>query len=179
MKRLIFLIAIAAPGFLSAQTVNLVPQPVKIAYGEGAFILDANSTLQVDAKNPSLKDAAGFFQSYVKNISGLALPVNGKQQKSIQFRITPTAGIGEEGYILDVKPMNITVTANTRAGIINGFQTIFQLLPAVRTNAVMKIPALSITDYPRFKWRGMHLDVSRHFFSARPCKGIHRPDGIL
>ena len=151
--------------FLLAQPVNLVPQPGKIVYGEGAFVLDANTTLQLDAKNQSLKDAAGFFQSYVKNISGLTILVNGKQKKIIRLRIAPTAGIGEEGYLLDIKGSGVTLTANTKAGIINGFQTIFQLLPAVRTNALMKIPALSITDYPRFKWRGMHLDVSRHFFS--------------
>ena len=49
-------------------------------------------------------------------------------------------------------------------------QSLLQTLPQVRTNAVLKIPAMEITDYPRFKWRGMHLDVCRHFFSPDMVK---------
>ncbi|MEJ7736817.1 MAG: family 20 glycosylhydrolase [Chitinophagaceae bacterium] len=78
--------------------------------------------------------------------------------------------LGEEGYKLSVSPAAITITANAKAGIIYGMQSLFQTLPQIRTNAVLTVPCMEIMDYPRFKWRGLHLDVSRHFFSPEVVK---------
>lgn len=65
---------------------------------------------------------------------------------------------------MDITSKAVTIKANTTAGIVYGIQSLLQTLPAIRTNAKLEIPCMSITDYPRFKYRGMHLDVSRHFF---------------
>ncbi|MFZ1799899.1 MAG: family 20 glycosylhydrolase, partial [Chitinophagaceae bacterium] len=62
------------------------------------------------------------------------------------------------------------IIANTKAGIVYGMQSLFQTLPQIRTNAAMEIPCMDVLDYPQFKWRGMHLDVCRHFFSPDMVK---------
>ncbi|WP_225872757.1 glycoside hydrolase family 20 zincin-like fold domain-containing protein [Pedobacter frigoris] len=73
--------------------------------------------------------------------------------------------------MLKVSQKSIDIKANTKAGIVYAMQSLLQTLPQVRTNAALTVPVMEITDYPRFKWRGMHLDVSRHFFTAdmAPC----------
>ncbi len=152
------------------QKVNIIPQPVSLQVKEGAFILDANTTIQYNSTNKELKAAADFFTAYIKEICGYSLPVNTGNKKTVQLQLATITSIGDEGYQLNVTPSAISIKANTKAGIVYAMQTIFQLLPAVRTNAIVQIPSMEVTDYPRFKWRGMMLDVSRHFFSPEMIK---------
>ena len=77
--------------------------------------------------------------------------------------------MGSEGYRLDVSPKAISISANQPAGLFYGVQTLLQLFPAdIESKTVVKrtwtAPSVRILDYPRFAWRGMMLDVSRHFF---------------
>ncbi|MGZ3838952.1 MAG: glycoside hydrolase family 20 protein [Flavisolibacter sp.] len=153
-----------------AQQVNIIPQPVSLQLKEGSFIIDNNTTLKINPTSPDLRAAAVFFNAYFKSITGRNLPVNTIKKKSMEFRLSRIAEIGEEGYLLNVSPTTVLIRANTKAGILYGLPSLFQTLPAVRTNAVLKIPSMDIKDYPRFKWRGMHLDVSRHFFSPALVK---------
>jgi hexosaminidase len=86
---------------------------------------------------------------------------------------TENATLGNEGYTLSVTPKNIIIKANKPAGIFYGVQTLMQLLPAeIESNVLVKdiawkAPCVEITDYPRFGWRGLMLDVSRHFFTKK------------
>lgn len=157
--------AFFSSAILNAQEVSLIPQPASIKTSSGSFVIDKNTELTFNSVDKQLKAAANYFSSYIDHISGLRLPQNVKRQKSIAFKIAKTNEIGDEGYLLNVTPSSITITANTKTGIVYAMQTLFQTLPAVRTNAILQIPAMQIKDYPRFKWRGMLLDVSRHFFS--------------
>jgi hexosaminidase len=164
MKKLL-LILMASPFWsIAQQPVSIIPQPVSIQQSKGNFIIDNNTSLQFNSSNKELKAASVFFSGYIKQISGIDLPSNIHKIKTIQFKIAPTAEIGDEGYLLDVSPSSIIITANTKRGIVYGMQTIFQTLPAIRTNAILQVQCMRIKDYPRFKWRGMHLDVGRHFY---------------
>lgn len=171
MKQFLFLLLVS-PGCLFAQLVpqmreqrvNIIPQPVSLQVKSGNFIIDANTSIQFYSFQKELKSAADFLATAVRNISGNRLQQNSVKQKSIQLKIEKTASIGDDGYQLDVAPTSVTIKANTKAGILYGIQTLLQTLPVIRTNAKPEIPCMSITDYPRFKYRGMHLDVSRHFF---------------
>lgn len=69
-----------------------------------------------------------------------------------------------------VNKSTVVIKANSYGGIFYGLESVLQTLPQVRTNAALKVPCMQVNDYPRFKWRGMHLDVSRHFFSAEMVK---------
>jgi hexosaminidase len=170
MKKLL-LVLLLAPCFLIAQQrVSIIPQPVSLQVNQGVFIIDNNTAVKFNAANKDLQLAANFFSAAIKNISGKILLGNTAAKNNIEFKIAKTNGIGDEGYLLNVTPSAISIVANTKAGIIYGIQSLLQTLPAIRTNAALAIPAMSITDYPRFKYRGMHLDVSRHFFGPEIVK---------
>jgi hexosaminidase len=170
IKKFLLLLTLSSPLLLLSQQVSIIPQPVSLQIGKGSFVIDNNTSLQFNTDSKDLKVAAGFFSSAIKNISGIGLPVQAKKAKTITLRLANTAGLGNEGYLLNVTPSAVVITANTKAGILYGMQTLLQTLPAVRTNAALQIPAMQVRDYPRFKWRGMHLDVSRHFFSPELVK---------
>lgn len=142
MRRyLIFLACLAFPFFLTAQqSVNIIPKPVSIQVKDGNFIIDGNTSIKFNPAQKELQAAAGFFSSYIKNISGYNLPLNLKKNKSIELKIAKTSNIGDEGYQLDVSPSVITITANTKVGIVYGMQSLFQTLPQVRTNAALQVP---------------------------------------
>ena len=155
---------------VAQQPVQIIPQPVSLVIGKGSFTIDAKTSIEYASDNKDLSAAAGFLLSTIKNLSGYKLHVNSGAAHSISLQIRKNEGLGKEGYQLKVTPASIIVSANTRAGILYGIQTLLQTLPGTRTNAPLNIPAMEVKDYPRFAWRGMHLDVSRHFFSAELVK---------
>jgi hexosaminidase len=166
----VFLTMLSYGAFAQNQQVSIIPQPVKMELKEGNFNIDKHTSIRLNNARRELQAAAQFFSNYIEKISGYTLPVKRKKSQSVQLSIEEIEGIGTEGYKLEVSPSSIKIRANTKAGIIYGMQTVFQTLPAVRTNATLQVPAMEITDFPRFKWRGLHLDVSRHFFSPEMVK---------
>ena len=171
-KNLLIIFIVLLPFFAKAQQkiVQIIPQPVSLSEKDGHFIIDANTAVIFNAKEKDLQNAVDYFNAFIKNISGYSLPLNVKKNKSIVIEIKKTESIGDEGYLLNVSPNFIKITANKKEGIVYGMQSLFQTLPQIRTNAALEIPCMEITDYPRFKYRGMHLDVCRHFFSPEMVK---------
>ncbi|MEO7046358.1 MAG: beta-N-acetylhexosaminidase, partial [Ferruginibacter sp.] len=159
-----------APAILIAQKSVIIPQPVSLQFTNGSFIIDNTTALKFVKTDKALQEAASFFRSAINNISGIELPYNAIKNKSIELKFINNAELGDEGYLLHITPSSIQIAANKKAGIIYGMQSLFQTLPAIRTNAALVIPCMEIKDYPRFKWRGMHLDVSRHFFGPEFVK---------
>lgn len=95
---------------------------------------------------------------------------------ALSFNSKEDATLGNEGYRLDVTTQKITIRANKPAGLLYGVQTLFQLLPPQiesdrrEENVSWQVPLVEITDYPRVGWRGLMLDVSRHFFTVDEVK---------
>ena len=167
----IFLLVAFCNGAVLAQTkVNIIPKPVKLEIGSGFFNLNKQTSIHIQNSNKELEPAANFLRSYLSQISGYQPKNDKKTSNAIILALKKNAVIGSDGYLLNVTASNITITANTKAGIIYGLQSLFQTLPQIRTNADLLVPVMDIVDYPRFKWRGMHLDVSRHFFSPEMVK---------
>ncbi|HVZ25293.1 MAG TPA: family 20 glycosylhydrolase [Sediminibacterium sp.] len=160
-----FLALLIATNAMGQQSIRIIPQPVKLTEGQGFFLIDSHTSLSYAEKDKGLRDAALFLCEAVKSIAGINIRQPHTSAKHIQLMIKKIADIGEEGYQMRVTEKSITISAATKAGMIYGIQTLLQTLPAVRTNAALLVPCMEITDYPRFRWRGMHLDVSRHFFS--------------
>jgi hexosaminidase len=172
MKRTIFIIAILLSSLqgYSQESPDIIPTPVKMEVNEGTFLIDARTTIQYDKKKKELGEVAEFLTRYIRDISGIELSHNAKDNKKIIFRESNDDTLLDEGYHLQVTPQSIIIEAANRKGIFYGIQSILQTLPAIRTNASLEIPAMEITDYPRFQWRGMMLDVSRHFYSPEAVK---------
>jgi hexosaminidase len=172
MKKILSAINIfLLPVLVSAQpALHIIPQPVSVQMKQGQFVIDGSTAIQFNKSNKDLQGLAAFLASYIKNISGYNLPLNAAKRKAIHLSVEKTEGVGKEGYLLNVSPAGISIRANSRAGVFYAIQSLIQTLPVIRTNVALQVPAMGITDYPRFQWRGMHLDVSRHFFSPELVK---------
>ena len=108
---------------------------------------------------------AAIFNDYLLNVYGFSLPINEKEGAKIisittrRFIKTPD----NDQYTLTVTPESIRVEGDTYNGTFYGIQSLIQLLP-LKVASSLSIPAVTILDSPRFSYRGMHLDVGRHFF---------------
>jgi hexosaminidase len=156
-----------------AQEISIIPQPVSLQVKTGVFNLTASTTISIPAKNSEATKIAAYLTDKIKTATGFHLKTTetSPEQGTISLRIGSTdKNLGKEGYSLEVTDNLIVITAPTTAGLFYGVQTLLQLLPneieskSVITDVQWRVPAVSITDYPRFAWRGVMLDVSRHFF---------------
>lgn len=156
----------------------LIPQPVSLVKGEGYFTLPSDLSI-ITAKNDELKKIALQLSLQVTTISNKVTVKEGSaaQSGSIYLNLSNDASIPAEGYRLKVTASGVTITAAAPAGIFYGVQTLLQLLPPQiessnpqKPVAELVIPLVTIEDAPRFGWRGLMLDVSRHFFTVTQVK---------
>ncbi len=151
----------------TAQTVrSLIPQPTKMTARPGSFSL--TSRLHISS-SPAFTDVARLW---AEQTSGRTMPVSTLPAKSKATGLTQVvfeqqtnafpSGTAQEAYRLRIAPNRVHLTAATPAGALRGMQTLLQLAGLQPDNR--QLPALELEDYPRFGYRGMHLDVSRHFY---------------
>ncbi|MFZ4521899.1 MAG: family 20 glycosylhydrolase [Bacteroidales bacterium] len=158
-------------------TISIVPKPVLIKKGNGQFVINRYTVILVKDNDEEVTRIARFFAGRIRFSGGPILDVRGltpadKNLQAIVFsKQTTSSSLPDEGYDLRVTPKKVQVTAKSGAGLFHGVQTLFQLLPSEisRHNLPMsykewELPSVTIKDYPRYPYRGMHLDVSRHFF---------------
>ena len=158
------------------QTIAIIPEPVSIEQQDGEFTLKKNIIIS-SSHNEEVANVISFLKEKLStstqstfeiehNSSLIELLLNEKRDNTI----------GDEGYKLSVNPERVTIWANKPEGLFYGVQTLLQLMPAeVESkepvhNVAWTIPAIEITDYPRVGWRGLMLDVSRHFFTVDEVK---------
>jgi len=152
---------------------SLLPQPVEVKSINGIFLLSSKTKIVVPSGNQEVSEIAELFAGQLASLTGQKPEINTTNSKqSISFSLNEknNAQIGNEGYLLNVTPQNITIAANKPAGLFYGAQTLLQLVPLVKSNGSVTIACTEITDYPRFGWRGLMLDVSRHFFTKDEVK---------
>ncbi len=163
-----FIGAIMISGTVSGQDTlhpPLIPQPERIQWTEGRFGLVNGMSIAL-YKN-ELGDEARFLQAGLKavGVETTIQPVHRGMGLVIAVGLAPNKGLKAEGYELTVLPEGASIYGTDEAGVFRGIQTFLQLLPAPGTE-VPTIPCVMISDQPRFAWRGMHLDVCRHFMPA-------------
>lgn len=166
---ILFLLCVTFTG-QTQQAINIIPKPVELKQSEGVFVVDQQVSVLYNTVQSDLKPAVDYFIRAIKDVSGINMPVNKTTAKSIELSLRTNNSSNAEAYSLVVTKNKIQVQANSYAGIFYGIQSLLQTLPQVRTNAALQVPCMQVKDEPRFKWRGMHLDVSRHFFSADVVK---------
>ena len=168
LKKILSLVFVMGTlSFASAQNINIIPEPYQLTKLQGTYTLPKIITINA----PSTANAiATTLSDKLKTTTGKAVVIS-KNKPNIDIQIINDANIGTEGYTLEVNEKGIQLKANTNAGLFFGWQTIQQLLPAaiysntLQANTNWTIPYVSIVDKPRFGWRGLMLDVSRHFFT--------------
>ena len=157
---------------------NVIPRPVSVVATGGTFILSAQTGIYVEPATDEMKAIGQYLadaaQPGHRLCASRSRVRNGTPAKgNITLSLTGAdPALGDEGYELTITPELVKLVANQPAGLFYGVQTIRQLLPpAIDSSSVQPGPWVmgtgTITDYPRFAWRGAMLDVARHFFSVK------------
>lgn len=158
-----------------ATAVSVIPQPVSFTLGNGSFLIPDTINIIVN-DNEEIWGLAGRLADRLQKNAGIKAIIKPATNTSatshaIHLNLLPAANsLPKEGYRLAISPGSITLSAPQPAGIFYGIQTLLQLLPIDRLHSPVSVPVLTIEDYPRFGWRGLMLDVARHFFTKQEVK---------
>ena len=156
----------------NAQTISIIPEPYQMTKGTGTYTLPKSIAINAPSSANAISD---LMAGKLRTTTGRVVYFS-KNKPSIDLQIINDANLGTEGYTLDINEKGIQLKANANAGLFFGWQTVMQLLPSavyansLQANTNWSLPYVSIIDKPRFGWRGMMLDVSRHFFSKADVK---------
>ena len=156
---------------------TVIPEPVKKVTDPAArkYILPVDMKIAY-TKNEELRNIAGLLAIQLKTITGYKVSAVQSLTGTVTLQLNNDTSIKEEGYRLTVNQKGISIIARKPAGIFYGVQTLIQLIPPGSAgNTENKkdkwdLPQLTIEDYPRFAWRGLMLDVARHFFTVAQVK---------
>lgn len=164
---------------IHAQDLAIIPEPVSVQKKTGVFALKNNFTIGLSSTNADSRRVADYLTKKILIASGFASTIDKLKKESI-IRFHLGMGnknlLGKEGYELNVYPDSVSITANEGAGLFYGVQTFLQLLPKeIESKRIINTiswtaPCVQITDYPRFGYRGLMLDVARHFFTKEQVK---------
>lgn len=172
----LFLTCLTAVGATEkADFAKVVPAPDKISYNAkgGDFTLSASTVINYTAGNADMERNATFLAQYVKDMTKLELgkqAAKGKAKTGISLVLNAKAKLAPEAYEIVVDKRGVTVTGATAAGVFYGVQAIRKSLPVLQSAESVELPAAKVEASPRFAYRGMMLDCSRHFFPAKFVK---------
>ena len=164
--------AVACSGGKKAQgDYAIIPLPQEVVtQGSAPFLLKPSTPISYQEGDAEMEQTARFLASYIKEATGYEPKViAGNADRGIHLSIASDIQ-HPEGYRLLVSENGIEIAGASNAGIFYGVQTLRKSIPAVAEGMDIELPAASINDYPRFPYRGMHLDVSRHFFPVDSVK---------
>ena len=152
---------------------NIIPRPMELVKKEGSFTIDRKTTI-VFSENESLLKEANYLTGLLNEYSGLKIKLftNNPEEKNTIGLIVNSNIVNPEGYVLKVTKDGITIEGGSPSGVFYGIQTLRQLLPhqTGKAKLKLKVQAIEIKDEPRFAYRGLHLDVGRHFFPVEFIK---------
>jgi hexosaminidase len=177
MKKLVLLLLLFSLVTVYGQkpSIQIIPQPVEVQPSEGSFTLTKTSTIGYDSQD--CRKIAEMLSVRLNHSTGFSIKPQQDKAGSIQFILNKVAvpQIGKEGYTLVSSAKGVVISANAPTGLFYGMQTLLQLFPKEvesksAVNTALTIPSVKITDYPRFGWRGIMLDVSRNFFTKEEVK---------
>lgn len=150
---------------------GIVPLPQEVTIADGTpFMLSPSTRIVYPEGNNNMARNAKFLAAYINEVTGYELRTT-TQATSKGINLSVDSNIrNPEGYKLVVSADGIEIAGATEAGVFYGIQSLRKSIPATAEGANIELPAVTINDYPRFKYRGMMLDISRHFFPADSVK---------
>ena len=164
------ILACSSCGVETTANYQVIPLPQEVALSqESPFNLNDGTIIAYPENNELLKRNAEFLAEYISQSTGHTLqtealaPGSEGPKGAITLGLDPAIG-NREGYVLTVKADRVTLNGQTENGVFYGIQTLRKSIPAETKATSILLPAGSIQDEPRFSYRGMHLDVGRHFF---------------
>lgn len=184
MKKSLFVAALLVSFFIvgaqrtGRRSISIIPQPVSLVEAAGYFNLPANAKIIAPRNEEVKRMARDLAAKLSKGINKVTVNEGtAAQPKSIILLLVNDKSIRKDGYRLIVTTTGVNLSANEPSGIFYGIQTLLQLFPGIveAKNDLEKdnkwvLPSVTIEDHPRFGWRGLMLDVSRHFFTVAQVK---------
>lgn len=158
------------PVVFNENDINIIPKPAAMQLHSGGFQFSKNTVFVVE--NQSQEHLFNSLSKKFKQAAGWPLSISHKKALDNYVALETDTSLAPEAYTVTVSASNISIKASGNAGFVYGLETLRQLLPAaiesptLVNNGNWIIPNVEIQDQPRFKWRGLMLDVSRHFFNA-------------
>ncbi len=153
--------------YISNAQHNIIPEPTSYTETTENFIISSSLNIDNQFKDDQVLNSLKDFEGHLTKL-GIIVNTNNKTNSIIIRKNKSIAS--KEGYTLNVSSKNIILEGKSFAGIYYGLQTLKQLLPSIKQKETIKIQGCSIIDQPRFRWRGLMLDVSRHFFTVEEVK---------
>ena len=154
--------------------LDVIPQPQEIVLARDTtpFIIDRSTTIVYPATNEKMHRTADFLATFIKEMTGTEVRVSDKEKSSNAIILAVDSTMGHpEGYKLQITPEKVLLTGGSEAGVFYGIQTIHKALPILNDGKVeAALPAGTVTDFPRFRYRGFMIDVGRHFFPVSYLK---------
>jgi hexosaminidase len=165
--------AVASPG-------DVIPRPLDVKPMPGQFTLSDQTAVCTDDDSPEMKETAQVLVDLLAKPLGATpqLKVGSAANSILLTRKDADAALGTEGYVLTVTDDSVVIRAGTTAGLFYGIQTLRQLLPPEIeskdkvTGIAWTIPCVEIKDSPRYAWRGLMLDVARHFYDKAEVERV-------
>jgi hexosaminidase len=186
MRLLLFLLMASSASFLFGQQApkaSIIPEPVSVNYQSGEYVLGSATTVYVGSEDKDAIRVGQWLADALSRPTGLSISLKTGPAMTtstgnilLSLNAKADAALGKEGYTLSAGNAGVVIKANTVAGLFYGTQTLLQLFPpSIESKTAVKdihwaAPAVEITDYPRFGWRGLMFDVSRHFFTKQEVK---------
>jgi hexosaminidase len=165
-----------------ARPLHIIPQPLSVTPGEGTFTFGPGTVLAYHAKHAGAEKSVNYFASLLRQSTGLPIKTVAASsmpgKNFLLFEIKQNASLHREGYRLEVRQDKVFIEANDAPGLFYAAQTLLQLLPPKvfasekQEGVAWTIPCVTVVDTPRFPWRGLMLDVSRHFFPKEFVKNL-------
>ncbi|UMB61790.1 beta-N-acetylhexosaminidase [Lutibacter sp. A80] len=153
----------------SEEDYLIIPKPTSLEISTGKFLIDSNTKI---IGEETLENEGNYLSNLLSEIIGETIPFTNDTKIKGNILLKLDASItNKEGYKLTINYNQITIAGKTTKGVFYGIQTLNQLIPSVKdSNNEVLIPAATIIDSPRYAYRGMHLDVARHFFPVQFVK---------
>uniref|UniRef100_UPI00359F3B27 beta-N-acetylhexosaminidase n=1 Tax=Prevotella heparinolytica TaxID=28113 RepID=UPI00359F3B27 len=150
---------------------RIIPLPQEITQStDGSFELNRSVKIIYPENNEAMRRNAGYLADYLKKATGTDYAVEaGTEGKGNILLMSGLTSENPEAYKLQVTPDGVTITGASEAGVFYGIQTLRKAIP-MEKNSVPVLSAVEINDYPRFGYRGAHIDVARHFFTVDEMK---------
>ncbi len=167
----VFLFSCTAGDTIKNESIRIIPLPNYYQLKPGTFDIDKHTSIAIDKSDSTMVALASYFNEKLARVTRYELPV--KDTGEILFELVTAPELDTEGYRICVTSDKIRIRANAYHGIFNGIQSLLQLIPldtVAGKKSRWEIGCIEITDKPRFAWRGLMLDVSRHFFTKQEVK---------
>ena len=149
---------------------QVVPLPQSVTVAEGsAFVLNSSVKVYYPTGDSEMAANAQFLSDYVKELTGFGLTAAEGEGKGIVLALDGSIA-NAEGYRMEVNAQVVRIAGATPAGVFYGIQTLRKSIPANAEGANVSLPAATIEDAPRFSYRGMMLDVGRHYITPDSVK---------